>query len=104
MSAAETTFNSKRESKNRYGHGRSSRTYGYGPGMHLLHHVVPGIKHFGPVYGTWMFSFERFNSWMCRRTLNRASPEATVMQTYRVCHLFFKFVDSIVIVLLTVGI
>ena len=27
-SAAETTFNSKRESKNRYGHGR---TYGYGP-------------------------------------------------------------------------
>ena len=30
-SAAETTFNSKRESKNRYGHGRSGRTYGYGP-------------------------------------------------------------------------
>ena len=30
-SAAETTFNGKRESKNRYGHGRSGRTYGYGP-------------------------------------------------------------------------
>lgn len=35
--------------------------------MHLLHDVVLGTKHFGPVYGTWMFSFERFNRWMCRR-------------------------------------
>ena len=35
MSAAETTFNSKRESKNRYGHGRSGRTYGYGPVIKL---------------------------------------------------------------------
>ena len=33
MNAAETTFNSKRESKNRYGHGRSGRTYGYGPAL-----------------------------------------------------------------------
>jgi hypothetical protein len=52
--------------------------------MHLLHHIVPGIEKFGPVYGTWMFSFERFNSWMCRRALNRANPEATVLETYRV--------------------
>ena len=47
--------------------------------VHLLHHIVPGIKQFGPVYGTWMYSFERFNSWICRRALNRALPEATVM-------------------------
>lgn len=53
--------------------------------VHLLHHVVAGIKQFGPVYGTWMYSFERFNSWICRRVLNRAFPEATVMETYRVC-------------------
>ena len=31
-----------------------------------------------------MYSFERFNSWMCRRALNRAFPEATVMETYHV--------------------
>ena len=52
--------------------------------MHLLLHHVPGIRQFGPVYGTWMFSFERFNSWMCRRAINRAFPEVTVIQTYRV--------------------
>lgn len=45
--------------------------------MHILHHVVPGIQKYGPVYGTWMYSFERFNSWMCR-------SEATVLETYRV--------------------
>ena len=52
--------------------------------MHLLHHIVDGIRRFGPVYSTWMFPYERFNSWMCRRALNRAHPEATVMETYRV--------------------
>ena len=57
--------------------------------VHLLHHIVSGIKQFGPVYGTWMYSFERFNSWMCRCALNRAYPENTVMETYRVYNLIF---------------
>jgi len=51
---------------------------------HLLHHVVNGIRQFGPVYSTWMYPFERFNSWICRRALNRYRPEATIMETYRV--------------------
>lgn len=56
--------------------------------FHLLNHVVEGISKLGPVYGTWMYSFERFNSWMCQRVLNRANPETTVIQTYRVCILY----------------
>lgn len=51
---------------------------------HLLHHIVDGIKWFGPVYSTWMYSFERFNSWLCKRALNRFRSEATIMETYRV--------------------
>jgi len=51
---------------------------------HTLHHMVEGMEHFGPVYGTWMFPFERFKSWMCRRAVNRFRPEATIMETYRV--------------------
>ena len=51
---------------------------------HLLHHIVDGLMWFGPVYSTWMYSFERFNSWLCKRALNRFRPEATVMETYRV--------------------
>ncbi len=49
-----------------------------------MRHVVEGIEKFGPVYATWMYSFERFNSWMCQRALNRAHPEVTIMETYRV--------------------
>ena len=53
--------------------------------MHLIRHVADGIEQFGPLYGTWMYPYERFNSWICQRVLNRSSPEATVLETYRVC-------------------
>jgi hypothetical protein len=49
---------------------------------HLLHHIPEGIKLYGPVYGTWMFVFERFNSWLCKRTLNMRYPEATAVETF----------------------
>ncbi|KAL5015772.1 hypothetical protein ScPMuIL_005361 [Solemya velum] len=47
---------------------------------HLLHHIPDGLRKFGPVYGTWMFVFERFNSWICKCVLNMRYPEATVME------------------------
>ena len=52
--------------------------------MHLIRHIAEGIQRFAPVYGTWMYPFERFNSWICQRVKNRAHPEATVIETYRV--------------------
>lgn len=61
--------------------------------MHLMHHIIPGIREFGPVYATWMFSFERFNSWMCKRALNHAFPEATVFETYRVSIIMHSLVQ-----------
>ncbi|KAI9006582.1 hypothetical protein CLU79DRAFT_780103, partial [Phycomyces nitens] len=32
------------------------------PNMHLHLHLSKTIKDFGPVYGYWLFSFERYNS------------------------------------------
>lgn len=49
---------------------------------HILHHVIDGIRKFGPIYGTWMFAFERFNSWICKRALNMSRPENTAIETY----------------------
>ena len=49
-----------------------------------MHHLPEGIERFGPVHGTWMFAYERFNSWLCRRALSRKHPEATIMRTYQV--------------------
>ena len=52
--------------------------------MHLIRHIFDGIQHFGPVYASWMFAYERFNSWLHRRVMNQRYPEATLMETYRV--------------------
>ena len=51
--------------------------------FHLLHHLPMYIRRFGPVYSHWMYPYERFNSWIIRRVLNRRYPEATVIETYR---------------------
>jgi len=51
--------------------------------VHLLHHLPYFIKRFGPVYSFWMYPFERFNSWICRRIMSRRYPEACVVDTYR---------------------
>ena len=51
--------------------------------FHLLHHLPFYLRRFGPIYGYWMFPFERFNSWIIRRVHNRRYPESTVVQTYR---------------------
>jgi len=32
---------------------------------HIMHHMVEGIQKYGPVYGTWMYPFERFNRSVC---------------------------------------
>jgi len=65
--------------------------------MHLLRHIVEGMQRYGPVYGTWMYPFERFNSWISQRVLNRSSPEATVVETYRV-----SYVTSIIVILVII--
>ena len=51
--------------------------------FHLLHHLPHFIDRFGPVYNFWMYPYERFNSWVARRVLNRRFPESTVVETYR---------------------
>lgn len=51
---------------------------------HILRHMVEGIAKFGPLYTTWMFPFERMNSWFTRRVLNRQYPESTIMETYQI--------------------
>ncbi|XP_060080696.1 uncharacterized protein LOC132560058 [Ylistrum balloti] len=55
---------------------------------HLLHHITEGIRKFGPVYGTWMYVFERFNSWLCKRALHMQHQEATVVETYIIYDFF----------------
>ena len=50
--------------------------------FHLLHHLPFYMKKYGPVYGYWMYPFERFNCWISRQVTNRRYPESTVLATY----------------------
>ncbi|XP_062612111.1 uncharacterized protein LOC134273911 [Saccostrea cucullata] len=49
---------------------------------HLIHHMVDGLLDFGPVYGRWLFPYERANGWISRQCLRKGVEESTVMETY----------------------
>ena len=51
---------------------------------HLLRHIPEKIVENGPLYATWMFPYERLNSWMSRRAMNRYNTEQCIMATYQV--------------------
>ena len=51
---------------------------------HILRHVAEKIKPNGPIYASWMYPYERMNSWLTRRVMNRKNPEACIMETYQV--------------------
>ena len=50
--------------------------------IHLLHHMPYYLKLYCPIYGYWMYPFERFNCWISGRVTNRRFPESTVVETY----------------------
>ncbi|XP_066920180.1 uncharacterized protein [Clytia hemisphaerica] len=58
------------------------------------------MKKFGPLYATWMYCLERFNSWITRRTNNKNHMERCVMETYQLfdwvvhCSITNKFPES----------
>ncbi|XP_076082418.1 uncharacterized protein LOC143053503 [Mytilus galloprovincialis] len=49
---------------------------------HLLHHIVDGIAENEPLYGRWLFPYERVNGWMSIQGLKKGGEEATIMETY----------------------
>nr|XP_022311179.1 uncharacterized protein LOC111116474 [Crassostrea virginica] len=49
---------------------------------HLLHHIVDDLANYGPMYGRWLFPYERANGWITRQCLRKGMEESTVMETY----------------------
>jgi len=52
---------------------------------HILHHVARKISDYGPIYSTWMYPFERMNSYITRRANNRSRVERCIMETIQIC-------------------
>ena len=63
---------------------------------HLLRHIPGKIKENGPIYSSWMYPYERANSWLTRRVMKRSQAEECIMETYQVCLIsFFKAVVTL---------
>ena len=60
---------------------------------HLLLHEVKTLENFGPVHSRWMFYFERLNSFITRRVMNRKCPESTAMRTIQIA----DFVNDVIL-------
>lgn len=59
--------------------------------IYYITYLPTFIRRFGPAYTFWMYSFERFNSWIRRRIHVRCFPETTVVEIY--C--LFEFTVSV---------
>ena len=52
------------------------------PNMHLHMHLADCLKDFGPVYGFWLFSFERYNGILGKFQTNNRSIEIQMMRKF----------------------
>ncbi|KAH9948903.1 hypothetical protein B0H21DRAFT_689267 [Amylocystis lapponica] len=62
---------------------------------HLSTHFAHFIKLYGPVYGWWLFAFERFNGMLERVNLNGhdgGRMELTLLRHWVRCHLVYEYV------------
>ena len=51
---------------------------------HYICHMVEKIADNVPLYSSWMYPFERMNSWLTRRAMNRSKTEECIIKTAQV--------------------
>ena len=51
---------------------------------HILRHIAEKLSENGPMYASWMYPFERMNSYITRRANNRSTIEQCIMETVQV--------------------
>jgi hypothetical protein len=65
---------------------------------HLSRHYLKFIKLFGPVYGWWLFAFERFNGMLEKVKHNGhdgGRMELTLMRNWVMTHLIYEYILSL---------
>ena len=65
---------------------------------HLAMHYAPMIKQFGPIYGWWLFAFERFNGMLEKVNLNGhdgGRMEVTLLRNWVQTHLLYELLLSL---------
>lgn len=52
------------------------------PNMHMHAHIREDLLNYGPVYGFWLFSFERYNGILGNQPTNNKLPEPQLMRRF----------------------
>ena len=52
------------------------------PNMHMHCHLADCVRDFGPIYGFWLFSFERYNGVLGKYPTNNRSTEIQLMRRF----------------------
>lgn len=52
------------------------------PNMHLHCHLTDCVRDYGPIYGFWLFSFERYNGWIENYSTNKKNIEGQLMRRF----------------------
>ena len=61
---------------------------------HILRHISEKINENGPLHASWMYPYERMNSWITRRVKNRSMVKECRMESVQVIKLKFSPVCS----------
>jgi len=61
------------------------------PNMHLHGHLKECMMDYGPLYGFWCFSFERYNGLLGGFKTNNRSPEIQIMRKFNVLTFCYDF-------------
>ncbi|KAG6843759.1 hypothetical protein H0H87_000812 [Tephrocybe sp. NHM501043] len=65
---------------------------------HLSTHYIKFFENFGPVYGWWLFAFERFNGMLDKVKLSGhdgGRMELTMMRNWLMMHLLYEYMLSL---------
>jgi hypothetical protein len=61
------------------------------PNMHLHGHLKECLLDYGPMYGFWCFSFERYNGLLGSFKTNHRAPEIQIMRKFIVLSFCYDF-------------
>ena len=73
---------------------RSQHIYGNSfitPNIHLHCHLKEAVEDYGPVFGFWLFSFERYNGILGSQTTNSREIESQLLKRFLTDNVVFSF-------------
>ena len=63
--------------------------------MHQLYHITEFARRYGPLYTTWMFTFESYNGFITSFVHSRQNVEIQLLDAFQLNQALLVFEDSL---------